>query len=69
MKGTDAARFDWPEQTFAEEVARSQDGDTILFRVSVPLSVDADWSVPLRFRFKRRDDGTYSLLMTEAGGV
>ena len=66
MKSDSAANsFGWPEETFAEEVARSQDGNTILFRVSFPLAAGSvDWSEPVRFMFERRDDGTFDMVMT-----
>ena len=48
---------------FAEEVARSEDGRTILFRVSRELAELAGdkFYDPVRFRFVKRDDGTYEM--------
>lgn len=62
-----ANSFGWPEEPFAQEVARSQDGNTILFRASLPLAEGSvEWSEPVRFMFERRDDGTFDMVMTNA---
>lgn len=56
----------WNEEPFAEEVARSIDGDTLLFRVIAPIARKQEWSEPMRFLFQRRDDGTYELVFRHA---
>jgi hypothetical protein len=54
--------FKWPEQSFAEEVARAQDGRSILFRVTPEVMMATDgWSEPVCFRFVSRVDGTYEM--------
>ncbi len=58
------SRADW--EGFAEQIAQSRDGQTLLFRVSRPLDALAeqqDWVGPVYFRFFEMTDGTYELRM------
>ncbi len=58
------SRADW--EGFAEQIAQSRDGQTLLFRVSRPLAEQVakqDWDGPVYFRFFEMTDGTYELRM------
>ncbi len=53
---------DW--EGFAEQIAQSRDGQTLLFRVTRELAATSAWSdEAVRFRFEPRDDGTYEMVM------